>query len=228
MCETGPCPCLSAKEDPAYPSSKGWPTDAELRERGRVADGEAVPASAPAITEKPKRHVVVVDTETTGLTERDIAVEVAWWDLDTDERGRFVPKHNTAWVLANAHPDALAINGYEQRLADATQDDGTGVSRLHEVLRGQVLAGSNVRFDAGKLAALFDVWGLAKEPWFYHLAELGPFAAGTLGLPLWDMPGLSASCELLDIEPGDHTAEADVTATGLCFRALQARAQVSA
>jgi hypothetical protein len=225
VCATGPCPCLSSREDPAYPSSMGHPTDAELRERGRIADGEA-PAQ-PVEKEKPRRHVVVVDTETTGLREQDITVEVAWWDLDTDERGRFVPKHNVEWVRANAHPDALALNGYEQRISGATQDDGAGVRRLHEVLRGQVLAGSNVRFDAAKLAALFAVWGLAREPWFYHLAELGPYAAGVLGVPLWDMPGLSGTCALLDIPPGDHTAEADVTATGLAFRTLMARTAVT-
>lgn len=225
MCATGPCPCLSSREDPAYPSSKGHPTDTELRERGRVADGEA--PAAPVEVENPRRHIVVVDTETTGLSSRDIAVEVAWWDLDTDERGRFVPKHNVAWVMENAHPDALAMNGYHERLAGAQQDDGTGVRRLHEVLRGQVLAGSNVRFDAGKLAALFEVWGLAKEPWFYHLGELGPYAAGVLRVPLWDMPGLSGTCALLEIPAGDHTAEADVTATGLAFRNLMARVAVN-
>lgn len=216
---------MSSREDPAYPSSKGWPTDAELNERDRAAG--AAPVAALAEVVKPQRHIVVVDTETTGLTGRDIAVEVAWWDLDTDERGRFVPKHNIEWVRANAHPDALAINGYEQRLAGEQHDDGTGVRHLHEVLRGQVLAGSNVRFDAAKLAALFEVWGLAKEPWFYHLGELGPYASGVLRVPLWDMPGLSGTCALLDIPPGDHTAEADVTATGLAFRTLMARTAVT-
>ncbi len=40
MCETGPCPCLSSREDPAYPSSEGWLTDTELCERARLAAEE--------------------------------------------------------------------------------------------------------------------------------------------------------------------------------------------
>ncbi len=244
MCATGPCPCLSSREDPAYPSSEGWETDTQLAERARLdaehrwADiqrsrGMTAPAetasaaeAAPA-PERPRRRLVVVDTETTGLTEKDIIVEVAWWDLGTDERGRFIPRHDVAWVLSNAHPDALAINGYEARLANAPQDDGTELVRLHHALRGQCLGGSNVRYDAAKLARLFAVNRLHPEPWFYHLSELSPFACGVLGLPLTDPPGLSACCDLLGVTRGDHTAEADVTATGECFRALMAKAGVA-
>lgn len=177
--------------------------------------------------EKPKRRLVVVDTETTGLTEKDIIVEVAWWDLGTDERGRFVPAHDVGWVLENAHPDALTLNGYHARLLDAEHDDGTELDRLHRVLRGQVIGGSNIRYDVAKLARLFAGNGLHPEPWFYHLAELAPYACGVLGLPLTDPPGLAACCELLSVPPGDHTAEADVTATGECFRALMAKAGVA-
>lgn len=182
-----------------------------------MAQGDTAP-------EKPRRRLVVVDTETTGLTERDIVVEVAWWDLGTDERGRFVPRHDVAWVRANAHPDALTLNGYEQRLVTATQDDGTELARLHHALRGQIIAGSNVRYDAAKLAHLFRHHGMFPEPWHYHLMELAPYCAGVLGLPVSDPPGLARCCELLAIPPGDHTAEADVTATGLCFRALMEKA----
>lgn len=173
-----------------------------------------------------ERRIVALDTETTGLTEKDIVVEVGWWDLTTDERGHFVPRHDVAAVLATAHPDALEINGYRERLADAPQDDGTEMLRLHHVLRGQILAGSNVRFDANHLSRMFRTAGMHPEPWHYHLAELAPYTAGVLGLPLSDPPGLARVCELLGVQPGDHTAEADVTATGECFRALFAKAGV--
>ncbi len=177
--------------------------------------------------QKPQRSLVVLDTETTGLTEQDIVVEVAWWRLDTDERGRFVPAHDVAWVLEHAHPDALVINGYRERLADAAQDDNTELARLHHALRGQVLGGSNIRYDAAKMARLFQAAGMHPEPWHYHLAELSSYAAGVLSLPLSKPPGLAACCALLDVPPGDHTAEADVTATGRCFLALAEKAGVT-
>jgi DNA polymerase-3 subunit epsilon len=173
------------------------------------------------------RRLVVVDTETTGLTDKDIIVEIAWWDLGTDERGVFIPQHDVAWVLMNAHPDALAMNGYEQRLANAPQNDGSALTRLHHVLRGQCIGGSNIRYDVAKLSRLFAANRLRPEPWFYHLAELSPYACGVLGLPPTDPPGLSKCCDLLGIPAGDHTAAADVTATGLAFKALMAKAGVT-
>lgn len=185
------------------------------------------PPTPEAEQEKPKRRLVCVDTETTGLREQDIPIEVAWHDMGTGEHGCFIPRHDVDKVRANAHPDALALNGYEERIAGAVQDDGTELRRLHLALRGQVLAGSNVRFDAAKLARLFERWGMAPEPWTHRLGELAPYAAGVLGLPLGDLPGLAACCELLGVEPGDHTAEADVAATVRCFEALAGKAGVA-
>lgn len=173
------------------------------------------------------RRLLVLDTETTGLTQRDIVVEIAWWDLVSDERGSFVPRHDVAWVREHAHPDALVLNGYEQRIATAVQDDGTELRRLHHALRGQVLAGSNVRFDAAHLARLFQSSGMHAEPWHYHLSELASYAAGVLGLSPSDPPGLARCCDLLSVSPGDHTAAEDVRATVECFRALMAKAGVT-
>lgn len=174
---------------------------------------------------KPKRRRVVVDTETTGLRDHDIPIEVAWHDIDSGEHGHFIPRHDVDKVRANAHPAALELNGYEQRIAHAAQDvDGIELDRLHRALRGQVLAGSNVRFDARMLAGLFDRWGMVPEPWHYHLGELAPYACGVLGLPLGELPGLAACCELLGVEPGDHTAEADVRATVRCLQVLAEKA----
>lgn len=184
-----------------------------------------MPQDAPtSVDEAPKRRLVVVDVESTGLRERDIPVEVAWRDVDTGEHGCFVPRHNVVWVREHGQPDALALNGYEARIAPAEMDDGTELDRLHQALRGQVLGGSNVRFDARMLARLFAAWGRPAEPWHFRLAELSSYAAGVLGLPLGDLPGLSGVCNLLGIRPGDHTAAEDVRATTECFQALAAKA----
>lgn len=173
------------------------------------------------------RGLVIVDVETTGLEPHDICVEVGWHDLRTGEHGGFVPAHDVAWVLENAHPKALEVNGYRERLVDAKQDVlGIELDGLHRRLRGQSLGGSNVRTDAAHMARLFDVAGMVREPWHYHLAELSSYACGVLGLPVTEPPGLWTCCELLGVEPEDdvHTAEGGASATARCFAALIERA----
>jgi DNA polymerase III subunit epsilon len=180
--------------------------------------------------DKPKRRTVVVDCESTGLTDDAIAIEVAWWDLDTDERGSFIPPHSEAWVREHGHPDALRINGYLDRIAGQQHDDGTEVRRLHLALRGQCIAGANVgRADCAWLVKMFRQQGLHPEPWHYRLGEIGPYAAGILGLPLSEAPGLGDICDLMgvDAEPEVHTAANGVTATGLALKALMAKAGVA-
>lgn len=180
--------------------------------------------------EKPKRRLVVVDCESTGLTDQDIAIEVAWWDLDTDERGSFIPPHSEAWVREHAHPEALRINGYLERIAGQPQDDGAEVRRLHHALRGQCIAGANVgRADCAWLVRMFRHAGLPPEPWHYRLGEIGPYAAGVLGLRLSEAPGLGDICDLMgvDAEPEVHAAANGVTATGLALKALMAKAGVA-
>lgn len=174
------------------------------------------------------RHTVVVDCESTGLRSEDIAVEVAWWDLATGARGQFIPRHDEQWALNFGEARALEINGYRERIEGKPQDDGTETQRLLDVLTGNVLAGSNPNADAGWLEHLFinvvpDALDFADAPrpgmpWHYRMWDLSAYAAGVLGLD--ELPGLAYTCELLGIEPGDHTAAADVTATGNCFLRL--------
>ena len=179
--------------------------------------------------EKPKRRTVVVDIESSGLTDDAIALEIAWWDLDTDERGSFIPPHDEAWVLDNGHPDALAINSYKERIAGKPQDDGTEIRRLHYALRGQCIAGANIgRADCAWLVKVFRQAGLHPEPWNYRLGEIGPYAAGVLGIKLSEAPGLADICVAMGIdpEPEVHTAANGVTATGLALKALFEKAGV--
>jgi len=180
------------------------------------------------------RHVVVVDCETTGLDPAtDFVVEVAYWDLTTGERGQFVPPHNPVALLrrADSEPqlaDALRLNGYRERIGDAPQDvSGEGAWRLSEVLAGNTLAGSNPSFDAAFLRRMFehahayeDAPRLPAE-WHHRLLDLAPYAAGVLGLPLGELPGLARVCELLGVtNTGVHTADGDVDATGRCLLRL--------
>lgn len=167
------------------------------------------------------RHLVVVDAETTSLnTDVGRAVEIAWWNLTTDRRGYILPLV-ASWDLAAADPESLEINGYYKRGLDkASKSPREAVEELRRELAGHTLAGSNPAFDAAMLNHTFRQsmeWG---NPWHHRFWDLAPYAAGVLGLD--ELPGLAKVCDLLDVEPGDHTAENDVTATGLCFKALQA------
>ena len=171
------------------------------------------------------RPIVVVDTETSGLDlDEDFAVEVAWWNLKTDERGSFVPIHDVARVLTPRNVPALRVNRYIDRLADAPQDmDFVELNRLHDQLDGATLAGSNPAFDAVFLARMFAEGGRTRlRPWHYRMLDLAAYAAGVLGLP--EVPGLSTVCGELHIDQPDHSAEGDVTATGRCLLALIDRA----
>ena len=167
------------------------------------------------------RDLVIVDCEASGLRRGvDIAVEVAWKNVDTGDHGLFVPEHSIELVLHNAEPKALEINGYRDRLISAPQDDGTEVRRLHEALEGNALGGFNPRVDADWLAAVFIRHGLDPEPQHYRFPDISSFAAGVLGIDPREMPGLHGVSERLNVKPGDHTAMGDVEATVECFHRL--------
>ena len=172
---------------------------------------------------------VVVDVETNGL-DYDLhePVEVAWWDLATGERGQFIPRHDVSGVLSRASTEALRVNRYLDRIADAEQDPGRQEQhRLRRRLEGAVLVGSNPRFDAAMLRKLYDG---PEEPWHYRLLDVGAYGAGVLGLdPANGVPGLWTLCELLNVSlPPEiaHTAWGDVSATGEVLQRLWALAAI--
>jgi Exonuclease len=172
-----------------------------------------------------RRPIVVVDTETNGLDpERHQVVEVAWWNLDTGERGEFVPQHDVSEVLAAATLKALQVNHYVDRIADRAGEDATGhAQRLYQVLTGATLLGANVAtLDAPMLTKLFAgiVFPHADPaPWHYRIWEIGPYAAGVLGLD--HVPGMWELSQLLGTPEPDHSAAQDVTATGEAFLRLR-------
>jgi len=159
--------------------------------------------------------VIVVDTETTGLDfEQDFAVEVAWQNTTTGERGCFVPAHDPELVLAVAHPRALEVNGYRERIMHRDQDDGTEVERLHDALDGATLVGSAPAIDGAMLSKLFLARdGLRARPWHHRVVDLGSYAAGRLDLPLDLVPGLWVLCRALRAPEPNHGAKQDVTST---------------
>jgi DNA polymerase-3 subunit epsilon len=177
------------------------------------------------------RQVIVVDVETSGLdVDRHSTVEVAWWHLGTGQRGCFIPPHNVSKVLYEADIEALQINRYIDRIAAAPQDmTGEAGCELSELLHDNTLAATNPTFDDGFLTKMFrdydnrEFCGMPR--WHHRRLDLSAYAAGVLGIPPTELPGLSDVCALLGVtNPAPHTAEGDVTATGNCFLRLFDRA----
>ncbi|WP_116051914.1 exonuclease domain-containing protein [Amycolatopsis palatopharyngis] len=175
------------------------------------------------------RQIVVVDVESTGLDfALHVPVEIAWMNLTTGEWGCFVP-HHTDLDLRTAEAKALEVNDYRERLAHLPRDKGQRLGELHEQLLGNTLAGSNPRFDSLMLRVAFTrQWLSPLEPWHHRLLDLSAYAAGVLGIPPSELPGLAAVCALLAVEnTAPHTAMGDVEATAECFRRLEAKAVAS-
>lgn len=180
------------------------------------------------------RQIIVVDVETTGLdpaTHR--AIEVAWLNLSTGESGAFIPPHSPGEVLAEASVEALRVNRYIDRIPGQQQDHGgQGAYQLAEQLHGNTLAGATPSFDAAFLTRMYEWYDdreLSNAPqWHHRLLDLSAYAAGVLGIPPTELPGLSDVCERLGVANwAPHTAGGDVHATAECFRQLAARAVAS-
>lgn len=171
------------------------------------------------------RPIVVVDVETNGLDDtKHEVVEVAWWNLGTGERACFVPRHDINRALGNADLRALQMTDYVNKIAPRMEGPTYNEEiELYNQLAGATLLGSNVQFDARMISNLFRAHHptLNPTPWHHRLWEIGPYAAGVLGLDY--IPGLWDIAQLLGIPENDHTAWQDVTTTGECFLELQRR-----
>lgn len=188
-------------------------------------------------------HLVVVDLETTGFDPADghFAVSAAWWDLDTGDRGAFIPQHTWEQVVGIASPEALRVNRYLDTIHGREQDNEfTATARMWAALSGTVMAGSNPAFDWSHLPALFRPWVRTEQGngWrvlaeskrrkystptlaTHRLLDLAAYAAGRLAVNPAALPGLRSVCALLGVDGPDHTAVGDVTATGACLLRLR-------
>lgn len=144
------------------------------------------------------RHMIVVDCETNGLdVGTHQAFEVAWWNLTTNERGRFVPAHNIRKLLHDADVRALQINRYIDRIPGEAFDakwaqkfDELWGQLMGPECDGATLAGSNPSFDAAMLNKLAEtVSGLDNyehvepSPWHHRMWDPLRYAVETAGQP---------------------------------------------
>jgi DNA polymerase III epsilon subunit-like protein len=159
------------------------------------------------------RRIVIVDTETTGLDlDRARPVEVAYREWpDNQVCGVFLPPHD---VEEYAEPEALKVNRYHSRIAGYAVDRlHLHAARLHTILTDAVLCGANPAFDAAMLRHLFRGANLTPlSPWHHRLLDVSAYAAGVLGIPPGELPGLATLCAHLGHRAPDHDAWGDAWA----------------
>lgn len=123
-----------------------------------------------------------VDTETTGLDPFlhdpwEIAVVLRVDGHDEEHVYRVEPD------LTNADPEALRINRFHERTSDPTwkwDERETAARRLHALLDGAVLIGSNPSFDAEMIGNVLGRYFGQPRPWHYRSIDVVTLAAGSL------------------------------------------------
>jgi DNA polymerase-3 subunit epsilon len=167
------------------------------------------------------RQLIIVDTETTGLQPNAAVLEVAAVNVVTGAELHFVP-YITPETLHDADPKALQINRYYERgVFEQTfnqMDTNSAWFKLRRMLDGNTFGGSNPTFDANHVKLE------TGEVWHHRLADLSPYAAGVLGIPVTELPGLNVVCDALGVVNQEaHSALGDARATAECFRKLALR-----
>ncbi|MYU24512.1 exonuclease domain-containing protein [Streptomyces sp. SID8352] len=133
-------------------------------------------------TRKPPPLIAFVDTETTGLDPFlhdawEIAVILRADGQDQEHILRIEPD------LTNATPEALRINRFHARTADPAwvwDKREAAARRLHPLLDGAVLVGSNPAFDAEMLTHLLGRYFDQPRPWHYRTIDTTTLAVGAL------------------------------------------------
>lgn len=151
-----------------------------------------------------------VDTETTGLdSDQHDIIEIAIIRVEDGEETVYYTKVQMDRP-ENAHPKALEVNGYSE---EAWADAQPAFDVFHEIasrklLNDCIVAGQNVRFDAGFINATFKRHGI-KSRMDYHLYDTCTLALEHLR-PWVSSISLIPVCVALGIDTeGAHTALAD-------------------
>ncbi|MGV8847844.1 3'-5' exonuclease [Tessaracoccus sp.] len=172
------------------------------------------------------RRRIFIDLETTGLRPTHQATEVAWWDLETDDHGVFIPVHS----LDGADPYALEIQGYDARIKGAPVDEGSGTDALWARFYGDgtragkaAIVAANPGFDGGFLSGVFDRAGLDPEPFHYRKLNVSEGAYWLYpGFGEGNTPGLNDVAAMFGVvNPNPHEAMSDVRTGVVVYRLLE-------
>lgn len=133
-------------------------------------------------TRKSPPIIAFTDCETTGLDPFlhdpwEIAVILRVDGQDEEHVFRIEPD------LTNADPAALSLNRYHERTSrpDWRWDDReTAARRLHTLLDGAVIVGSNPPFDVEMITHLLGRYFDQPRPWHYRAYDIVTLAVGAL------------------------------------------------
>ena len=174
--------------------------------------------------------ILYLDTETTGLDPR---IHVPWEVAIITEGGaesEYVWRWRPApWDLHYADRDALAINGFHDRVPDKydANIEGDAAAAIGQLVEGNIIAGSKPSFDVEMLTPWLRRCGV--EPSWHHrpvciaTAAYGwllrePLTAQeraeVLGLP-WHSDDLSRTCGINPDDYDRHTALGDDLTEGI-------------
>lgn len=173
------------------------------------------------------RELIIVDTETTGLSEESLTVEVAALNMHTLERVSFVPHHDLESPDAEVVSFALDLNGYTRRsLARKMLNSGDTIYHwnvLANMLSGNTFAGCNPAFDFRRLPDF-------AQTSHHRLADVSAYCGALLGRTPTNLPGLADLIDIAGIDqlfPAEvlHGALADCYATAAVFAAFEGDAR---
>ena len=152
-----------------------------------------------------------VDTETTGLDpNKNEIIDIAIIRIERDGTQKITHNKIKMEHPENAHPKALAVNGYTEEAWAGAPTAKEVFEFIHKegLLQDCILAGHNVSFDAGFINATFARCGIDARV-DYHLYDTVTVALANLK-PYLRSVSLVAVCEALGIPTdGAHTALAD-------------------
>ena len=133
-------------------------------------------------TTKTPRIIAFTDCETTGLDPFlhdpwEIAVILRADGQDEEHVLRIEPD------LTNADPEALRLTRFHERTSGPAwvwDDRQTAARRLHALLDGAVIVGSNPAFDAEMITHLLGRYFDQPRPWHYRAYDIVTLAVGAL------------------------------------------------
>ena len=167
-----------------------------------------------------------IDLETTGLEPDhheiiEIAIVVTRDDLTPVHKwtSKVAPRH-----IERATPDAISVSGYdaaEWAGAPALEEVMPTVARL---MRYNMPAGHNTKFDLGFIAAAARQCGMDPIPMHYHCIDTVSLAWPLLAAGEVDSLSLHTLCRHFDVaRPYPHRAAQDIEATLAIARILMHR-----
>lgn len=170
-----------------------------------------------------KHNFAFIDIETTGLNLIrheiiEIGCVIAGRDLGVIEEFELKIKPER---IENADPAALKVNHYDASDWKGAQSLENAMKIFSEKVKGCIMVGHNIAFDAGFLEYAFNKIGTANTMHYHRLDTVSIAWAKLHHNPEIEHFSLREMCERFDIKnERAHTALSDARATYLLYKKL--------